>query len=136
MHNFWLVQRLNKPLDEVDIKEGTPVWRQEPHEKLGEVRRLLFDEQTGRLVALVIRRGFIFSHDVILPARYISELLDDIVRVEIGDRELAQLKAELEALGHPVRVGEFPSGIHAIRVVPGGLQGGADPRREGAVAGK
>lgn len=50
--------------------------------------------------------------------------------------ELADLKDELEALGHPVRVGEFPSGIHAIRVVPGGLQGGADPRREGAVAGK
>ncbi|MDX2223815.1 MAG: gamma-glutamyltransferase, partial [Rhodospirillaceae bacterium] len=50
--------------------------------------------------------------------------------------ELAELKDALEALGHPVRVGEFPSGIHAIRVVADGLQGGADPRREGAVAGK
>jgi gamma-glutamyltranspeptidase/glutathione hydrolase len=49
--------------------------------------------------------------------------------------ELAALKAPLEALGHQVRVGEFPSGIHAIRITPQGLLGGADPRREGAVGG-
>ncbi len=50
--------------------------------------------------------------------------------------ELAALKPELEALGHQVRVGEFPSGIHAIRIMNGRLFGGADPRREGAVIGE
>lgn len=50
--------------------------------------------------------------------------------------ELASLAGDLEALGHQVRVGEFPSGIHAIRVQNGRLLGGADPRREGAVMGE
>jgi len=50
--------------------------------------------------------------------------------------ELAPIKPELEALGHQVRVGEFPSGIHAIRITKDGLLGGADPRREGAVGGE
>lgn len=50
--------------------------------------------------------------------------------------ELADLAPALKALGHEVRVGEFPSGIHAIRITANGLLGGADPRREGAVAGE
>jgi gamma-glutamyltranspeptidase/glutathione hydrolase len=50
--------------------------------------------------------------------------------------ELAPMKDALTALGHQIRVGEFPSGIHAIRITKDGLQGGADPRREGSVGGK
>jgi gamma-glutamyltranspeptidase / glutathione hydrolase len=50
--------------------------------------------------------------------------------------ELTPIKPALEALGHEVRIGEFPSGIHAIRITQNGLLGGADPRREGAVGGE
>ena len=55
------------------------------------------------------------------------------VTIEDG---LQPAKAALEALGHQVRVGEFASGIHVIRVTKDGLVGGADPRREGVVLGK
>lgn len=89
---FWIVPRLNKLQDERDIAEGTPVWRQQPHEKLGEVDRVLVDTMTGRAEALVVKRGFLRKRDVVLPVRYISELLDDIVRVKIGDAELDQLQ--------------------------------------------
>ena len=95
--NVWLVERLNKPLDSVDIAEGTDVWRRDPHQKLGDVMRLLLDPDTGRLRALVIRRGAILHHDVILPVRYIAELFDDLVRVDISDAELAQLREYKEA---------------------------------------
>jgi uncharacterized protein YrrD len=89
----WLVERLNRPVqDAVDIVEGTDVWRQHPHEKVGEVKRLLLNDGTGRLEALVVERGFVLHRDVILPVRYISELLDDIVRVEISDVELEKLQ--------------------------------------------
>ena len=55
------------------------------------------------------------------------------VTIEDG---LAADRPALEALGHQVRVGEFASGIHVIRVTKDGLVGGADPRREGVVLGK
>ena len=86
----WLVEKLNRPLDSVDIKEGTDVWRREPHEKLGEVRRVLLNDG-GRVTAFVIRRGFVFTKDVVLPARYVAELLDDIVRVDIPSDVLSRL---------------------------------------------
>jgi len=50
--------------------------------------------------------------------------------------EMSEMKPALEKLGHSVRLGEFPSGIHGIRVTKNGLLGGADPRREGAVMGE
>ena len=52
------------------------------------------------------------------------------------EKELEAAKPALEALGHQVRIGEFASGIHVIRVTKDGLIGGADPRREGVVLGK
>src|SRR5690625_881734 len=46
---------------------------------------------------------------------------------------LAELRPALQALGHEVEVREMTSGLHAIRMGPQGLQGGAEPRREGTV---
>ncbi len=47
-----------------------------------------------------------------------------------------EMAAELEAMGHEVRVGDLNSGLHAIRIGDDGLEGAADPRREGAAAGR
>jgi gamma-glutamyltranspeptidase/glutathione hydrolase len=52
------------------------------------------------------------------------------------EKGLEPVKPALEAMGHQVRVGEFASGIHVIRITKDGLVGGADPRREGVVLGK
>ena len=49
--------------------------------------------------------------------------------------EIAKLEGQLTALGHSVRVGEYPSGVHALRITPNAIQGGADPRREGTPSG-
>jgi gamma-glutamyltranspeptidase/glutathione hydrolase len=42
---------------------------------------------------------------------------------------------QLRTMGHPVREQDFPSGLHGIRVTTQGLEGGADPRREGRAEG-
>ena len=42
---------------------------------------------------------------------------------------------ELKEKGHDVRLIDMTSGIQGIRRVPGGLEGGADPRREGVARG-
>jgi gamma-glutamyltranspeptidase/glutathione hydrolase len=44
-------------------------------------------------------------------------------------------RAELEARGHEVTLGELNSGLSAIRRTPGGYLGGVDPRREGVALG-
>jgi uncharacterized protein YrrD len=90
--NTWVFERLNKPVDAVDIKSDTDVWRREPHQKLGDIKRLIMDGSTGRVRAFVISRGFIFKHEVILPVRYVAEIEDDIVRVDIPDEDLVQLR--------------------------------------------
>jgi gamma-glutamyltranspeptidase/glutathione hydrolase len=53
-----------------------------------------------------------------------------------GGTAIEAYKADLEALGHRVRVGNFPSGVHALAVRDGAILGGADPRREGTVMGE
>ncbi len=49
---------------------------------------------------------------------------------------LAERVPALEAMGHSVKLAPFPSGLHAIVVTPQGLEGGADPRREGVARGR
>jgi sporulation protein YlmC with PRC-barrel domain len=86
---------LAKAPDEVDIARDSPVWRLDPHQKIGEVERVIFDDRSRKISALVVRRGIVFTHDVVLPARYITEVVEalgGIVRVEIGDADLKQLQ--------------------------------------------
>ena len=49
--------------------------------------------------------------------------------------DLEALEPELTSLGHQVRINVFESGVNGIRGVPGGFEGGADPRREGVARG-
>lgn len=76
---------------EVEIPRDAPVWRLNPHQKVGEVERVIFDQASGILADLVIRRGFIFSHEVMLPVRFIVEVVAGIVRVDIDDESLRDL---------------------------------------------
>ncbi|TEA77491.1 gamma-glutamyltransferase [Allopusillimonas ginsengisoli] len=48
---------------------------------------------------------------------------------------LHDLVGPLRAMGHEVREIDFPSGLHGVVLTEHGLEGGADPRREGMAAG-
>ena len=48
---------------------------------------------------------------------------------------LENLAAALRAMGHPVAAVDLVSGVHGIVRTPRGLEGGADPRREGVALG-
>ncbi len=77
--------------DEVEIKKDSPVWRLNPHKKIGEVDSLIYDDETKRVTDLVIRRGHFFTKDVVLPMRFVVEVVADIVRVDIDDDALRGL---------------------------------------------
>jgi gamma-glutamyltranspeptidase / glutathione hydrolase len=49
--------------------------------------------------------------------------------------QLDGLAASLQAMGHDVRRVSLTSGEHIIAVTDEGLEGGADPRREGVALG-
>jgi sporulation protein YlmC with PRC-barrel domain len=73
---------------EVEIKNDSPVWRLSPHQKIGEVDRLIYDADTTTVTALVVRRGHFFTKDVVLPMHFVVEVVADIVRVDIDDDAL------------------------------------------------
>ena len=60
--------------------------------------------------------------------------IDNAVLLEPGP-EWDALAASLAAMGHEVRRADLTSGEHVIAVTPEGLEGGADPRREGVALG-
>jgi uncharacterized protein YrrD len=90
--NVWLVEKLQQPEGSVEVIEGADVWRRDPHEKLGDVSRVILDEVSGAARALVIKRGALLKHEVVLPMRYVVELADGVVRVDIEDEALDQLR--------------------------------------------
>jgi gamma-glutamyltranspeptidase/glutathione hydrolase len=59
---------------------------------------------------------------------------DEAVVIEPGPA-WDTLAASLAAMGHEVRRVSLTSGLHIIAVTPDGLEGGADPRREGVALG-
>jgi uncharacterized protein YrrD len=89
---YFMYETMALAPDEVDIEKGSPVWRMNPHEKIGEVERLLLDEQTHKVVSLVMRRGHLLAKEVGLPIRHVSEVVADIVRVDISDDDLRNLE--------------------------------------------
>ena len=46
------------------------------------------------------------------------------------------LQPELDKMGFKTHVRDLNSGLHAIRIIQGGLEGAADPRREGVAVGQ
>jgi len=71
---------------------AAPIWRLEPHSHIGDVERVLVDEDTDEIRDLVIRRGVVFHQDVVLPVDYVTEILDGVIHVQISDDELRGLQ--------------------------------------------
>jgi sporulation protein YlmC with PRC-barrel domain len=86
------VETFRKAEFERHILNDTPVWRQEPLQQIGEVERVLVDEETDEIEALIIRRGHLFAEEVILPIVYVTEVLDGVVNVQLNDSEIEKLR--------------------------------------------
>jgi sporulation protein YlmC with PRC-barrel domain len=86
------VETVRKASFEREILNDAPVWRLQPHTHIGDVERVLVDEDTDEIKELVIRRGAVFHEDVVLPIGYVTEILDGVVHVQLTDAELRGLQ--------------------------------------------
>jgi hypothetical protein len=77
---------------EREILNDAPVWRLEPHTHVGDIERVLVDEETDEIKELVIRRGAFFGEDVVLPMDFVTEIQDGVVHVQLTDEELHGLQ--------------------------------------------
>ncbi|MEK9754639.1 MAG: gamma-glutamyltransferase, partial [Rhodospirillaceae bacterium] len=90
----------------------------------------------SRIIGFVVK-ALVAALDWNLPLQQAVDLPNFLSRnggAELEDGAFDPgLKAALEARSHTVKTFALQSGLHAVRVVPGGLEGGADKRREGVV---
>ena len=85
-------EMVKKASFEREILNDAPVWRLEPHTHVGDIERVLVDEDTDEIKELVIRRGAFFGEDVVLPMEYVTEIQDGVVHVQLTDEELRGLQ--------------------------------------------
>jgi len=79
-------------LENAVIQEGSTVFSREG-DKVGEVHQLTFDQQTGELARIVVRKGFIFTKDTELPASLIGGVSDGAVTLSLSAGEVTDAVA-------------------------------------------
>jgi gamma-glutamyltranspeptidase/glutathione hydrolase len=88
-------------------------------------------DYVAQVIAGVIARGIELQHAVAQP-HYGSEAQEPLL--EAGT-PVAQLAPALQAMGHTLQVKTMRTGLTAIVLTPTGLQGVADPCRDGIALG-
>lgn len=83
--------QFNEAAGSSEIAEGTPVWRLEPHEEVGEVDHVLLDGDTRRVTAIVLRRKGLLRQRVVLPIGAVTGIEDGVVHASLDDDALDAL---------------------------------------------
>jgi len=83
------VMQQERDLGNAVIEEGSEV-RSRDGEKVGTIHRIVFDASNGEPSAIVIRKGFLFTEDVELPASLIASAADDVVYLTVDQHEARQ----------------------------------------------
>lgn len=73
------------------ILDDAPVWRDEPNQHIGDVERVLIDDESNRIVGLVIRRGVLFGEEVVLPIENVAEVRDGAIIARLSESEAENL---------------------------------------------
>jgi uncharacterized protein YrrD len=77
------------PEQRLEIRPGSPVLAR--NDEIGKVDRVVIDPDTSEIVGLVVRRGLLLSHDVLLPIETITEATPDGLRTRLTVEELNAL---------------------------------------------
>ena len=80
---------LEQDVSNAVIEEGSDV-RSQDDETVGSVHRVIFDPATGHPSALVVRKGWLFTEDVELPASLIASVDDQVVYLNVDKETVKQ----------------------------------------------
>lgn len=83
----------NMEPNSAEIAKGTPVWRREPHARLGTVRDVIVDVATERVVAYVMELHAGLASDLVeLPVSAITGIENDEIYTDLTDEQVDALK--------------------------------------------
>jgi sporulation protein YlmC with PRC-barrel domain len=85
----WIEQVANKPASELEIDGGENVMLGHTGKKLGTVKDVLFDGD--QLVGVVLRPDGLFTHEVILPRRFLGRSDDAALFAQLDESDLEKL---------------------------------------------
>lgn len=74
------------------LSARSPVWRDDPHEEIGQIERTLVDTETERVTGFVMRRARADEELVTLPVEALTGIEDGLAHVALSDTELDTLK--------------------------------------------
>jgi hypothetical protein len=82
----------NRAPGEHHVSHETKVWQRDPHTHIGDLDRIFIEDDPNRITSLVVRRGLLGKHEVIIPSASIIETFDDLLHVEMSPDELNELQ--------------------------------------------
>lgn len=105
------------PESRLELRIGAPV--EATDGTFGHVRQVILSPQERRVVALVVRRGWLPPHDIVVPAEQVVDATEEQVRVRLSRAELEAQPAfdpahyvELTTHRQGYAVGEALAAIH------------------------
>lgn len=82
----------NEAEGSASLPARAPVWREEPHELIGQIERTLVDSASDRVTGFVLRRERVDEALVVLPVAAITSIEDGLAHVALTDAELDNLE--------------------------------------------
>jgi sporulation protein YlmC with PRC-barrel domain len=76
--------------EEPDIAAGAHVVDKDGH-RVGDVESVELDEASGRITRIVVRRGFVFGTETVIPASLIASIADRIT-LNVGAEVVKRLE--------------------------------------------
>lgn len=83
--------RVNTPAGTVGIHQGMDVVSRDGH-KVGSIDAITSDPQTDEVTEIVVKHGFIFTHDTAIPASHIANIEGDQVKLDLDQNQVKQLE--------------------------------------------
>jgi sporulation protein YlmC with PRC-barrel domain len=93
----------------VQFKNGTNVYTANG-EKAGEIQRVVVDPAQGSVSHIVVRKGFLFTEDRVIPIDLIDRQDEDKIHLKIGEERLEELPEFIET--NFVALEDDVTGIH------------------------